>query len=62
VLPAVTAVYTEVSLKEMYAGSRLYPEYRAWLEAQGFALIAEDLRWADMGNALFARPGLATPP
>lgn len=55
VLPTVKAIYTEVSLKEMYAGSRLYPEYRAWLEAQGFAVVAEDLRWADMGNVLFAR-------
>jgi FkbM family methyltransferase len=62
VLPTVRAVYTEVSLKEMYAGSRLYPEYRAWLEAQGFAVAREDLRWADMGNVLFVRPGPSTPP
>jgi FkbM family methyltransferase len=55
VLPTVTAIYSEVSLKEMYSGGRLYPEYRAWLEAQGFAVVDEDLRWSDMGNVLFAR-------
>jgi FkbM family methyltransferase len=55
VLPTVKAVYTEVSLAEMYEGSRLYPEYRAWLEARGFRVVHEDLRWADMGNVLFVR-------
>jgi 2-O-methyltransferase len=55
VLPTVKAIYTEVSLKEMYEGSCLYPDYRRWLEGQGFEVVAEDLRWADMGNVLFAR-------
>src|SRR5262245_8964306 len=36
VLPTVKAIYTEVSLKEMYEGSHLYPEYRRWLESNGF--------------------------
>jgi hypothetical protein len=57
VLPTVKVIYTEVSLKEMYEGARLYPEYRRWLEDQGFEVVAEDLRWADMGNVLLARPG-----
>jgi FkbM family methyltransferase len=56
VLPTVKAIYTEVSLKEMYEGACLYPEYRRWLEGQGFEVVAEDLRWADMGNVLLARP------
>jgi 2-O-methyltransferase len=55
ILPTVKAIYTEVSLKEMYEGSRLYPEYRRWLEGQGFNVIAADLRWADMGNVLLVR-------
>jgi FkbM family methyltransferase len=59
VLPTVKAIYTEVSLKEMYEGARLYPDYRCWLEGQGFEVVAEDLRWKDMGNVLLARPGSA---
>jgi FkbM family methyltransferase len=55
VLPTVKVIYTEVSLKEMYEGARLYPEYRRWLEGRGFEVVAEDLRWADMGNVLLAR-------
>jgi FkbM family methyltransferase len=55
VLPTVDAIYSEVSLTEMYEGSCLYPDYRLWLEGQGFAVVAEDLRWVDMGNVLFAR-------
>jgi 2-O-methyltransferase len=55
VLPTVKAIYTEVSLAEMYEGSCLYPDYRRWLESLGFSVVAEDLRWADMGNVLFAR-------
>lgn len=60
VLPTVKVIYTEVSQKEMYEGSRLYPEYRSWLVARGFAVIDEDLRWADMGNVLLARYDSAT--
>jgi FkbM family methyltransferase len=55
ILPTVKAIYTEVSLKEMYEGSCLYAEYRSWLESRGFSVIAEELRWADMGNVLLAR-------
>lgn len=57
VLPTVKAIYTEVSLQEMYEGACLYPDYRRWLEGQGFEVVAEDLRWVDMGNVLLARPG-----
>jgi FkbM family methyltransferase len=56
VLPTVKAIYTEVSLKEMYGGTCLYPDYRRWLESQGFEVVTEDLKWADMGNVLLARP------
>ena len=59
VLPTIKAIYTEVSLAEMYEGSCLYPDYRRWLESQGFNVIAEDLRWADMGNVLFVRQALS---
>ena len=55
ILSTVTAIYTEVSLKEMYAGSELYKEYRTWLESQGFNVELEELPWEDMGNVLFVR-------
>ena len=55
-IPTVKAIYTEVSLKEMYEGARLYSDYRRWLEGQGFEVAAEDLRWVDMGNVLLVRP------
>lgn len=58
VLPTVKAIYTEVSLQEMYEGACLYPEYRRWLEGQGFEVVAEDLRWVDMGNVLLVRHDL----
>jgi FkbM family methyltransferase len=61
VLPTVKAIYTEVSLTEMYEGSCLYPEYRRWLEGHGFSVVAEDLRWTDMGNVLFARQTFSSP-
>jgi 2-O-methyltransferase len=55
ILSTVRAVYTEVSLKEVYEGCPLYPEVRQWFEEQKFRVIREELAWADMGNVLFAR-------
>ena len=52
-LASVRAIYTEVSLLQMYEGTPLYPDYRRWLEARGFRVELEDLPWRDMGNVLF---------
>lgn len=49
------AVWSEVSLKQMYADVPLYPEFRAFMESNGFVVDFEDFRWADMGNVLFLR-------
>jgi FkbM family methyltransferase len=54
-LRTVSAVYTEVSLKEQYEGTPLYPEIRRWFEEQGFKVEREELAWADAGNVLFVR-------
>lgn len=54
-LNTLTAIYTEVSLKEMYEGAALYPEFRSWMQSKGFKVALEDLRWQDMGNVLFIR-------
>lgn len=58
-LKSVGAIYSEVSLKELYAGSPLYPEVRDWLAGQGFRVEREELAWADAGNVLFVRDRLA---
>lgn len=54
-LKTVSAIYTEVSLKEFYEGAPLYPEVCGWLEQQGFRVEREELAWADAGNVLFVR-------
>lgn len=54
-LPTVSAIYTEVFLKESYAGAPLYPELRGWLIEQGFTVEWEGLPWPDSGNVLFVR-------
>lgn len=55
ILRSVRAIYTEVSLKEVYEGVPLYPELRGWLEEQGFRVERQELPWPDMGNVLFVR-------
>ena len=55
ILSTVQAIYTEVSLKELYEGTPLYPEFRQWLEAQGFRVQREELAWEDAGNVLFVK-------
>ena len=57
-LAQVKAIYAEVEFVEAYKGQALYPEVKAWLEHQGFTLIARDFeeqpRWF-FGNGLFVR-------
>lgn len=55
ILQTVKVIYTEVSLKELYEGTSLYPEFRSWLESQGFRVEREELAWEDAGNVLFVR-------
>lgn len=55
ILERVSAIYTEVNLKETYTGAALYPELRAWLEERGFKVEKEAIPWEDGGNVLFVR-------
>ena len=55
ILSTVKVLHTEVSFKEMYDDSILYPEFKDWLSSQGFKVIKEDLRYEDMGDALLVR-------
>jgi FkbM family methyltransferase len=55
-LKKVTAIHTEVSVKETYEGVATYEKLKAWLEQQGFRVQLEAIPagW-DMGNVLFIR-------
>ena len=55
ILKTVKVIHTEVSLKEMYENSILYPEMKKWLYEKKFKLKIEALPWPDMGNVLFIR-------
>jgi FkbM family methyltransferase len=55
-LSTVSAIHTEVSVKETYSGVAVYDEVKAWLEGEGFTVQLEAIpaNW-DMGNVLFVR-------
>ena len=55
ILSTVKAIYTEVSIKEIYKGTLLYPKFRSQLESKGFRVEREELAWEDAGNVLFVR-------
>lgn len=57
-LPAVSFLFIEVSLTEVYEGVPLYPEVRAFLAAQNFDVVFEQLPWPDAGNVLAVNRGL----
>jgi FkbM family methyltransferase len=59
-LACVSAVYTEINLKETYSGAVLYPELRTWLQGHGFRVERENIPWESQGNVLFVRAGGAT--
>lgn len=55
ILKTIKVIFTEVSLRSTYQDSVLYPEYKKWLESEGFQVVREDLPWVDGGNVLFVR-------
>ncbi len=50
ILKTVKVIFIEVSYQELYEGTALFPDVRAWLEQQGFVYLCEI-----MENALFVR-------
>jgi FkbM family methyltransferase len=46
-------IYAEVSLIDTYEGVQKYPEFKKFMEENGFEAIHEELPWQDMGNVLF---------
>ena len=57
-LKTLRAIYTEVSLVELYKGTPLYDEVKAWLELQGFCAVREEIPWKEGGNVLFVRDSI----
>lgn len=55
ILSSAKAIYSEVSLIETYEGVALYPEFRQFMEDNGFEVFIEYLTWKDMGNVLFLK-------
>ncbi len=55
ILNALSCVYTEVSLMEVYENVLLYKSFKKWLEAQGFISKIEKFPNRDMGDVLFVR-------
>jgi hypothetical protein len=58
ILPTVQVILTEVSLRELYEGCPLYPQYKSWLESEGFKVVIEDFSHRYWGDALFVRKDL----
>lgn len=61
ILKTVKVILTEVEFVEAYKGQALFPEVKAWLESQGFEMIAHDfdMKKSDwFGDALFVRKEL----
>jgi FkbM family methyltransferase len=54
VLAKTRAVVMEVSRREMYAGTPLYPDVIRWMKSQGFRPVIDRV-WALFGNILFLR-------
>lgn len=51
-------LYTEVSTLENYEGIILYPQFKEFLERNGFSVLYEELEWKDGGNVLFRNKNL----
>lgn len=58
-LARTRAIYTEVMTSELYRHAPLFDEARDWLQSQGFALVWQDLAFANGGNALFINSNFA---
>lgn len=61
ILKTVKVILTEVEFVEAYKGQALFSEVKAWLESQGFEMVAHDfdIKKSDwFGDALFVRKGL----
>jgi FkbM family methyltransferase len=56
ILPMVKLIHTEVSMREAYAQSLIYADFKKWMEGHGFSVVEEAIpQGADMGNALFVK-------
>jgi FkbM family methyltransferase len=54
-LPHVRAIYTEVNIKELYAGCALLPDMDAFLASYGFSRVSTLITQHGWGDALYIR-------
>lgn len=55
IMKTVNVIFTEVSYCELYKGTPLYPEFKAWMESQGFIALSEIPEHKTFGDTLFVR-------
>lgn len=53
ILSKTKYIYTEVSVVELYEGTPVYPEFKAFMESKGFRVIHESFPYPDTGDVLF---------
>lgn len=58
ILPTIKAIFTEVAYEPVREGSALYPELRAFLEANGFTEVWKCKHTHRFGDALFIKKEL----
>lgn len=58
ILPTIKAIFTEVAYEPVREGSALYPELRAFLEANGFVEVWKCKHTHRFGDALFIKKEL----
>jgi FkbM family methyltransferase len=54
----VQVIFTEVSYCKLYEKTPLYPEFKAWMEQQGFVALSEIPEHPTFGDTLFVRKEL----
>lgn len=54
-LPHIKAIYTEVNIKELYAGCALLPDLDAFLGGYGFKRVATSMTQHGWGDALYIK-------
>lgn len=55
ILKTVRVIVTEVSYTELYKQAPLYPEFKQWMEHQGFKVMAKVDHHPTFGDVLFVR-------
>lgn len=58
IFKTIKVISTEVSYSDLYKNAPLYPEFKAWMEENGFIVIKEIKHHSTFGDVLFVRKEL----